>query len=139
MKIVSDIMVSDVLSVKASDSIHQARMLIKDKNIRHLPVLDDTNNHFIGLVSQRSLLNHAFLIVEKFGMSGLEKRELRTLVKDIMNAECATTTPDDSLLAVAKIFTEKKASCLPVIRDDQLVGIITSVDFVKLSLYFLEK
>lgn len=138
MKTVSDIMVSNVLSVKDTDNVHQARMLLKEKAIRHLPVVSHESGEFMGLLSQASLLNHVFNIVEKFGLSGLEKREVRTLVKDIMTTECDVAAPDMDLIQAGEFFTTKKASCLPVVESNQLKGIVTSVDFVKLSLYLLK-
>jgi len=139
MKAVSDIMVSNVLSVKTSDSIHQARMLLKDKGIRHLPVVDDETTRFVGLLSQASLLTHAFNIVEKFGISGLEKRELRTQVRDIMSTDCITVESGADLINVCELFITKKVSCLPVIEKGELKGIVTSVDFVKLALHLLNR
>ncbi len=138
MKTVSDIMVTDVISVNNIDDVHQARMLFKDKGIRHLPVLDSESGEFAGVLTQRSLLNHAFNIVEKFGLSGLEKREQRTQVQEIMNMDCDVGAPDMSLVEAAELFTSKKHSCLPVVADKQLKGIVTSVDFVKLALYLLK-
>jgi len=138
MNTVSDIMVSNVISVLDTDDVHKARMLFKDKGIRHLPVLNSEDDTFVGVLTQRSLLNHAFNIVEKFGMSGLEKRELRTQVREIMNTDCDIATPDMDLVCAAEIFTSKKHSCLPVVENKQLVGIITSLDFVKLALYLLK-
>lgn len=137
MKTVSDIMISNVFSVKTTDSIHLARMMMKDKGIRHLPVVDEAGE-FIGLLTQRSLLNHAFNIVEKFGLSGLEKRELRSPVKEIMTTECITVPPDAGLITVGELFIIKKVSCLPVVKENQLKGIVTSVDFVKLALHLLK-
>ncbi len=138
MKTVSDIMISHVLCVKLSDTIHQARMVFKEKGIRHLPVVDDESGCFVGLLTQRSLLNHAFNIVEKFGLSGLEKREQRTRVKDIMSTDCTTVDPGAGLMNVGELFITKKVSCLPVVEDMQLKGIVTSVDFVKLALHLLK-
>ena len=137
MKTDSDNMISNVFSVKTSDSIHQARMMMKDKGIRHLPVVDETGE-FAGLLTQRSLLNHAFNIVEKFGLSGLEKRELRTSVNEIMTNECITVQADAGLVTVGELFIIKKVSCLPVVEGKQLKGIVTSVDFVKLALHLLK-
>jgi len=137
MKTVSDIMISNVFSVKTSESIHQARMMLKDKGIRHLPVIDEAGN-YLGLLTQRSLLNHAFNIVEKFGLSGLEKRELRTPVSEIMTTESITVGPDAGLVTVGELFIIKKVSCLPVVEQNQLQGIVTSVDFVKLALHLLK-
>lgn len=138
MKTVSDIMISDVLTVNDSDSVHDARMILKQKGIRHLPVVDHESGKFAGLLTQRSLLNHAFNIVEKFGMSGLQKREQRTPVSDIMNTECETVSPDEDLVVAGELFISKKASCLPVIENERLAGIVSSVDYVKLALELLK-
>ncbi|MCW9046697.1 MAG: CBS domain-containing protein [Gammaproteobacteria bacterium] len=138
MKTVSDIMISNVVSVKTTDSIHLARMMMKDKAIRHLPVVDAETGYYVGLLSQRSLLNHAFNIVEKFGMSGLDKRESRTQVKEIMATDCITVEPDTGLISIGELFIIKKVSCLPVVENKQLKGIVTSVDFVKLALHLLK-
>ena len=137
MKTVSDIMVRDVLSVNTTDSIHHARMILKDKEIRHLPVVDSQSGDYIGMLLQRSLLNYAFKTVEKYGMSYLEKRERQTPVSEVMITDCATVTPDMDLINAGEFFMAKKTSCLPVVEDNKLLGIVTSVDFVKLSLYFL--
>lgn len=138
MKTVSDIMVSNVICVDEADTVYQARMLMKDRGVRHLPVLDSDSGHYIGMLTQRSLLNHAFNMVEKFGLSGLQKREQRTLVGEIMSRDCESVAPDTDLLSAAEYFTDKKSSCLPVVENQQIRGIITSVDFVKLAVYLLK-
>jgi len=139
MKIIGDIMVSDVISVNDTDTVHHARMILKDKNIRHLPVIDRQSGGFLGLLAQGSLLNHAFNMVEKYGMTGLQKREQRTQVSEIMDRGCETATPEMPLIQVGELFTDKKLSCLPVLEGGQLKGIVTSVDFVKLALHLLKE
>ena len=139
MKTVSDIMVRDVICVNESDTVYQARMLMKDRGVRHLPVTDSDSGHYIGVLTQRGLLNHAFNMVEKFGLSGLQKREKRTQVDEIMSRDCDSVTPDTDLLSAAEYFTHKKSSCLPVVENHQLRGIITSVDFVKLAAHLLSQ
>jgi len=139
MKTISDIMVSNVFSVNNTDDVYQARMLFKEKGIRHLPVLNSENGEFIGILTQRSLLNHAFNIVEKFGLNGLQRREQRTQVQDIMDINCDVASPQMGLVEAATLFTAKKHSCLPIVENNRLQGIVTSVDFVKLALYLLEK
>ena len=138
MKFVADIMVRDVVSIKDTDSVHEARMLLKQYRIRHLPVIDSESAEFVGMLTQGSLLNHAFKLIEKFGMSGLQKREQRTQVKEIMLVDSDSVSPQDSLIGVCELFTDKKASCVPVVEGGQLKGIITSVDFVKLALQLLK-
>jgi len=138
MKTVSDIMVSDVICVNESQSVYEARMLMKDRGVRHLPVIDSDSGHYIGVLTQRSLLNHAFNMVEKFGLSGLQKRERRRHGVEIMSRDCESVTPDTDLFIAAQYFTHKKSSFLPVVENQQLRGIITSVDFVKLAAHLLK-
>ena len=138
MKIVSDIMVKKVVSLKETDNLHQARMLLKDHNIRHLPIVSDTSEEFIGLLEQKDILNNAFNVVENYGFSKLKKREEMTLVKDAMTTDGMTIEPTASLQEAGKMFADKKCSCLPVVENNKQVGILSSVDFVKLSLHLLE-
>lgn len=138
MKTIKDIMVCDVICVKDTDNVHQARMILKDRKIRHLPVVDSDTGDFAGVLTQRSLLNNAFNIVEKFGMSTLGKRQLRTAVKEVMNADCTAVPPDMDLITAGEYFTVKKSSCLLVVENNKLLGLVTSVDFVKLALHLLK-
>ena len=137
MKIVSDIMTSGVYSVSESDTILQARMMMKDKDIRHLPVVDH-DGLYVGLLTQRSLLNYSLNMIENFGLSGLEKRETRTAVKDIMSTDEITVEPSIEIINIGELFTDKKVSCLPVVEEKQLIGMITSVDFVRLAIQLLK-
>jgi CBS domain-containing protein len=50
----------------------------------------------------------------------------------VMGTEVVTTSPDTSLIEAARILTERKIGCLPVIDNGRLVGILTEGDFVAL-------
>ena len=137
MKKVSDIMTSDVYSVNLTDTILQARMMMKDKDIRHLPVIDN-EGLYVGLLTQSSLLNYSLNMIESFGLSGLEKREIRTAVKEIMSTDVLTVEPSVEIISIGELFTKKKVSCLPIVEKKQLVGMLTSVDFVRLAIQLLK-
>ena len=139
MKTVSDIMTSDVVSLKQTDNLYQGRMLLKEHNIRHLPVISAESGEYQGLLTQKDILNNAFKVVENYGFSKLKKREEMTLIKDVMKLDATTVASTASLKEVGQMFADKSYSCLPVVDNKKLVGIISSVDFVKLSLYLLEK
>jgi len=138
MKTVADIMTSKVISLKEMDNLHQARMLLKEHNIRHLPVVSESAGKFLGLLTQKDILNNAFNVVENYGFSKLKKHEEKTLIKEVMTSDAMTVSSDSSLKEAGQIFADKKCSCLPVVDNEQLVGILSSVDFVKLSLYLLD-
>ena len=139
MKTISDIMSKNVISIKDSDNLHHARMLLQEHNIRHLPVISEVSGKYLGLLEQKDILNNAFHVVENYGFSKLKKREENTKVKDVMSDEVMIITSDSSLIKAGQLFANKTCSCLPVIDDGQCVGVLTSVDFVKLSLYLMEK
>ena len=69
MKTVADIMTTEVVSLKDNDNLHQGRMLMKEYNIRHLPIVTEASGEFVGLLTQRDILNMAFNVVEKYGFS----------------------------------------------------------------------
>ncbi len=138
MKIVRDIMVTDVMSLNETDNVHYARMLMKENHIRHLPVLSENSTKLKGVISQHSLLNNAFNVVEKFGLGRLEKKERQTDVGQIMQTDCDCISSNTGIEELCEKFLSKKYSALMVVDEDKLVGIVTSVDFVKLSLYLLK-
>lgn len=138
MRSISDIMVVDVLSVNDTDTVYRARAVLKENGVRHLPVLDHQSGQFVGIVTQGSILNYTLKIVEKFGLSALDKRDKRNLVNEVMVTDCETANPDMELITAAEFFIKKKSSCLPVVQGSELKGIVTSVDFVKLALHLLK-
>ncbi|SRR5690554_841640 len=134
---VADIMVRNLITCKASDTLAQARQLMKDGQVRHVPVLDE-QGQLVGLVTQRAILRETLLIASRFGIADLEYQEQKKLVSEIMEDDLKTIPSDMSLLEAGRYFTKCKQGCLPVVDAGQLVGIITSADFVKLSISLLE-
>jgi len=139
MKTVSDIMTSKVISLNELDDLYKGRMILKENDIRHLPIVSASSGEFLGLLTQRDILNNAFNVVEHYGFNKLKKREQMTLIKDVMTYDVMTIEPDTSLKEAGQVFADKKCSCLPVVDNKALLGILTSVDFVKLSIYLLDK
>ena len=137
MQTVAEIMATNVISLKESDNVHQARMLMKKYSIRHIPIVDD-QKHFVGLLTQRDLLNHAFKIVENYGFSKLAQREERTQISDVMTRDCMTLRSDSTLRSAGEFFITHKHGSIPIVNDGRLVGILTSIDFIKLAMQFLK-
>jgi len=134
---VADIMVRNVITCQADDTLAEARRLMGEHQIRHIPVVN-TEGQLIGLVTQKSVLRETFIIASRFGMSDLEYQENKKLVADIMETGLETIQPLLPLLEAGRYFTECKHGCLPVVDEGKVVGILTSADFVKLSVRLLE-
>lgn len=126
---VRDVMTPDVTSLKRNDQLTLAHDIMHLGRIRHLPVLDD-DGQVVGLVSQRDLFRGALARALGYGPHA-QRKILDTLsVKEVMTSEVITTSPDTPLVEAARVLTERKIGCLPVVDNGRLVGILTEGDFV---------
>ena len=133
----ADIMATHVLHCTEQDSLATAHRLMREHHIRHMPVVDSNTGEFLGLVTQKEVLRQAFTIAGTRGIAALESAEANVPVLDVMSRDAETVQPQLSLLDAGRYFVESKHGCLPVVVDGKLVGIITSADFVKLSVTLL--
>ncbi len=135
----ADLMVTDMVILTPEDNLASAREVMKQYSIRHVPVVDPVNGNFLGLISQRTILKEAFNIANKFGIQELEYQEKKRKIVDFMAPVDNTITSDTPLLDAGEHFIKIKHGCLPVVDGNRLVGIITSSDFVKLSVALLRE
>lgn len=133
-----DIMATQVLTCTEQDTLATAHKLMRDHHIRHMPVVDSQSGEFLGLVTQKEVLRQAFTIAGTQGLAALEHAEARIPITQVMSRDAETVQPQLPLLAAGQYFLESKHGCLPVVVDGKLVGIVTSADFVKLSVKLLE-
>jgi CBS domain-containing membrane protein len=129
---VRDVMTADPTTLKRNDKLTLADDIMRLGRVRHLPVVDDDDQTVVGIVTQRDLFRDA--LAQALGCGRHAQRKLLdTLsVKDVMATEVVTASPEASLIEAAKILTERKIGCLPVVENGKLVGILTEGDFVAL-------
>ncbi|MGC1678444.1 MAG: CBS domain-containing protein [Candidatus Binataceae bacterium] len=129
---VRDVMTADPTTLKRNDQLTLAEDIMRLGRVRHLPVVDDDGEILVGIVSQRDLFRDALAQALGYGKHA-QRKILDTLsVKDVMATEVVTTSPDISLIEAARLLTERKIGCLPVVENGHLVGILTEGDFVAL-------
>jgi CBS domain-containing protein len=92
------------------------------RHIRHVPV-EDKEGRLVGLVTHRGLLR--MMIKSDSSNSKL------TTVEEIMVKDPVTVSPSTSSLEAMELMRNNRLGCLPVVDGDQLVGIITSYDFLE--------
>ncbi len=100
------------------------------KHIRHGPVEDDKGN-LIGIISYRDLLE---LIA-----SEQVKKDNEIIVRDVMKTDLITISPETPTLEALNLMREKKIGCLPVVKDQKLVGLLTAHDFLTVSTKLFEE
>ncbi|RMG58623.1 MAG: CBS domain-containing protein [Deltaproteobacteria bacterium] len=115
--------------VDEEDSMKKAMDLLKEKGIRHLPVLRG-GEKLVGIVSDRDIK-----AASPSPATSLEIREIYYLldkikVKQIMTKKPYTVSPSTPIEEAALIMREKKIGALPVVEKGKLVGIITETDIL---------
>jgi len=122
---VGQFMSTDLFTVQPDDLIDLAASAMDWRHIRHVPVEDEAGR-LVGLVSHRGLIH---LLANRIG----EKDIGVITVKEIMVPKPFTVSPSTPTLLAIELMREHRIGCLPVVDGDQLVGIVTSYDFLKAS------
>lgn len=123
-------MTKDVVTVTPETSMLKASKLMKEHDIRRLPVVD-TQMNVVGIVSDRDIKDASPSKATTLDMHELYYLLSELKIKDIMTHNPVTIAPTDTVESVAMLMEEKGFGGLPVVEDDKLVGIITDHDLFK--------
>lgn len=137
-KRVREVMSRDPITIDPEAPIATAIAVMRDKSVRHLPVVDDAGR-LLGMISDRDLRDAVFAPAFAEHLSLVARRRLRGLsatlealrVKDVMTWDAVTTKPEASLAQAAAVMFEGRFGSLPVVEKDELVGIITERDVLR--------
>ena len=133
---VEEFMQTDLFTAHKDDVIELAAQLMDWRKIRYMPV-EDAKGNLVGLITSRLLLRY-------FSQNQKIDKKKQVLVSDIMVNEPITVTGDMALLDALKIMRSKGIGCLPVVKikeegEKELLGIITEMDFLRISTRLLER
>nr|WP_321243044.1 CBS domain-containing protein [uncultured Psychroserpens sp.] len=116
-KKVVHVMNTDLFSVEKKDSLELVINIMKWKNIHHMPVIN-SKKELIGLLSWTDIKNHIN-----------EIEESTKCVQNFMKDELITITKEKSVAEAKQLMITHAINCLPVVKGNKLVGILTSNDF----------
>ncbi|MFV0347528.1 MAG: CBS domain-containing protein [Halodesulfovibrio sp.] len=137
MLYVSDLMSTNLFTLKQTDSLKTARSLMNLARIRHIPIVDEPG-YFLGLLTHRDLLSSTVSRFAEVGQDVQDEIDAGIPVSEIMRTDVLTVTPDTRLRSAAEILFNHKYGCLPVVEKDRLVGILTEADFLKLTITLMD-
>jgi acetoin utilization protein AcuB len=124
---VRDAMTRDPLTIGADTPLQIAEALMRDRGVRHLPVVGEAGQ-LLGILTDRDL-EHAAFVPALAEALAWEPRWLRApRVRDVMTWSVVTTQPHIALPQAALIMFQRRIGSLPVIEDDRVVGILTARD-----------
>jgi acetoin utilization protein AcuB len=121
-----------IISVPIDMPINEALSLMKREHIRRAPVIKDGT--LVGIVATEDLLNASPSPATSLSIWEMNYLLSKITVKDVMTKNVLTVTENTPIEEAARIMADNKIGGLPVMRDQQVVGIITETDLFKIFL-----
>jgi acetoin utilization protein AcuB len=125
-------MTKEVVTIDANEPLSFADDVMQLGRIRHMPVVNEEGD-LLGILSQRDLFRGALARALGYGRHAQDKLLDMLRAKEVMKSDVQTTQPDATIEEAAELMLKKKIGCLVVIEAQQIVGILTESDFVKLA------
>ncbi len=126
---VSDWMSKKVFTVNADDYLSDALSLMKEKGIKHVPVVK--NEKLKGILSDRDIKEYSPSKATSLDIYELHYLLAKTRIREIMKTRVITTTADTPVEEAAMIMLDNNIGCLPVVDEGEVSGIISDKDIYR--------
>ena len=126
---IRDVMTKNPITVDSETLVLDAQKIMKENNIRRLPVVDKGN--LVGIVTQHDLLQASPSPATSLSIHELNYLLAKMKVKEVMKKNPFTLTPDTPFEEALRIGQDKKIGSFPVMDKGKLIGIITESDTVR--------
>jgi len=137
MRVARDIMNTDVKTLTLDHTVNRCLQFMKSRRVRHVPVVDlpnetETKPYFVGIVSQRDVLRLNEPDAEEKDEHKIDKRALRQVLVNIVARKPKSVSLQTPVRDVIMAMTGNHIDMVPILDNDDLVGIITTTDLIKL-------
>ena len=126
---ISEYMTASPITVSGLTSLPEARQLLSEYQIRHLPVID-TSGTLVGILTDRDLRSaYPSSVASKEEAIQAYERVQQSTVADIMTTTCSTLSMEAKLDDALRIFERDKVGAIPVVdEDDKVLGLFSLLD-----------
>lgn len=126
---ISSIMTKDLVTVTPSDPLTQVKEIFDEKNIHHIPVV--RFKKIVGIISKSDFSYFLWGYTNNEMTESLTNNRLKTWeAEDIMSTKLAKVESSDAIRTALEVFKINRFHALPVVDNDELVGIVTPLDIV---------
>jgi len=125
---VADWMSEGVLAVEVFDSIAVARQVMAKHRVNQLPVLD--NDNLIGIVTDRDIRDAYPTSMMINRTEEIDKFAEKITVEEVMTRDIFVVRPETPLDKAVSLLRKHRIGSLPVVKNRQLVGILTRSDIL---------
>lgn len=135
--LVRDFMTVEVTSLQDSDTLLDAAMVFVRSSFRHLPVL--RNKKVVGIITERDVKQFAPSLLSRTTAEEYNQIMETTPISRVMTKNPITLRPDQPVFEAANLLYSKRIGCMPVVENEELVGILTTTDLVGLLIRILSE
>jgi len=118
---VNQVMSKNVLTLDKSTSLQEAAENMKKLNVGCVIVTG--NNNPVGIITERDFVTKIVA----------EGRPLFTEIQEVMSSPLITIDSEETIWEASELMKEKSIHKLPVKENEQITGIVTTTDIVKIS------
>jgi acetoin utilization protein AcuB len=130
-----EIMTKNPITVTPDTLVLDAQRIMKEKNIRRLPVVE--KGKLVGIVTKHDLLEAEPSPATQVSLHDLSYLLSKMKVNEIMRKNPVAISPDTPFEDALRIGQEKKIGSFPVVDKGKLVGITTESDIVRFLIHAL--
>lgn len=127
---VTDWMSKNVYTVNSDSPLSEAVKILREKKIKHLPVVDK-KYAVVGVLSDRDIKEYMPSKATTLDVFELHNVLLETKVAKVMRKQVFTAKPDLPIEEAAMLMYDKNIGCLPIVENNKLVGIISDRDLFR--------
>lgn len=129
--LVDEFMVTDLFTVQQDDLIELVAELMDWRKVRYMPV-EDSKGRLVGLITSRLLLRH-------YAQRNRLNSKKAQCARDIMIKKPFTIGPKATIVQAMNTMRDNKIGCLPVVQGEELIGLITEMDFLRIAGRLIER
>ena len=127
---VEQYMTTTLTTVNQDELVEMVAYLMHARQIRHV-LIEDSEHRLVGIVSYRSIL--------RLMSEGRTRTEVENMpVSEVMERKPVTVAPETPTLVAIDQMRRHRVSALPVVKDGQLVGLVSETDYMPMAYHLLE-
>jgi len=127
---ISTIMVTDLVTVNPEDDLLKIKKIFGTHAFHHLPVVHDRK--IVGIISKTDFQHFTGGLSRSSEDQMQHERHLENMkAADIMTKGLGKLEPDDRINVALEVFSKNWFHALPVVQNDELVGMVTTQDVIK--------
>ena len=137
MHVARDVMNAKVRTLTLDDTVNRCLQFMENLRIRHVAVVDlpyegEKKPYFIGIISQRDVLRMSAPDAKETAKQKVDRRALRQLLGNVVVRKPQSVSLQTPIQDVITTMTCNHIDIVPVLNDDDLVGLITTTDLMKI-------